>query len=307
VNPGVGRKFGVKSCGHGSSLLYHDGIAAFGGQDFNAFSDVDDLGGADENHFERRFAESSLMRITGPIAGEELAFANGAVDLAPVGVAADADVERADASLGRVFNFGGKKNCAGAGTEGGLHFDELFELLKSGVAEELEEGAGLASGDDEAVDVVKLLGLFDEHNFGAQLFKPAAVSVEIALQGQDTDGHCLNQNTEDAEGAEGVKIFLVRQRREFILIDELSWMNRESSKGEGRSSFLSAKNGPHRRVRPFLPWFEVVVVSLGYDLAVAEFLGRGTLGIQVRDIRPPRPQPYFSQRTREMGHPALPP
>jgi hypothetical protein len=28
-----------------------------------------------------------------------------------------------------------------------------------------------------------LLGLLDEHNFGTQLFKPAAVRVEITLQG----------------------------------------------------------------------------------------------------------------------------
>jgi hypothetical protein len=34
-----------------------------------------------------------------------------------------------------------------------------------------------------------LLRPLDEHNFGAQLFEPAAVSIEIALQGQDTDFH----------------------------------------------------------------------------------------------------------------------
>jgi len=27
-----------------------------------------------------------------------------------------------------------------------------------------------------------LLGLFDQHNFSAQLFEPAAVSIEITLQ-----------------------------------------------------------------------------------------------------------------------------
>jgi hypothetical protein len=34
-----------------------------------------------------------------------------------------------------------------------------------------------------------LFGLFDEHYLGAQLFEPAAVGVEIALQGQDSDFH----------------------------------------------------------------------------------------------------------------------
>ena len=32
------------------------GSSAFGGDDFNAFADVLDLGGADEDHFERRSA-----------------------------------------------------------------------------------------------------------------------------------------------------------------------------------------------------------------------------------------------------------
>jgi hypothetical protein len=34
-----------------------------------------------------------------------------------------------------------------------------------------------------------LLGLFDKENFGAEFFEAAAVGVEIALQGQDSDFH----------------------------------------------------------------------------------------------------------------------
>jgi hypothetical protein len=34
-----------------------------------------------------------------------------------------------------------------------------------------------------------LLGLFDEDNFGAEFFEAAAMGVEIALQGQDSDFH----------------------------------------------------------------------------------------------------------------------
>src|SRR5258706_464847 len=45
------------------------------------------------------------------------------------------------------------------------------------------------AGDYQGVDVVELLGLFYEQNFGAQLFEPAAVGVEIALQGQNSDLH----------------------------------------------------------------------------------------------------------------------
>ena len=113
----------------------------------------------------------------------QAAFADGAVDLASVGVAADADVERAQSGLLRILDFVGEQNCAGAGAEGWLHADELLQLFESGFAQQFEECAGFAAGDDEAVDLVELLGLLDEHNFGAQLFEPFAVGVEIALQG----------------------------------------------------------------------------------------------------------------------------
>ncbi len=67
--------------------------------------------------------------------------------------------------------------------------DELFQLCESFFAKKFEECAGFASGDDQAVDGVELLGLFDEHDLGAELFEPAAVGVEIALQGQNSDFH----------------------------------------------------------------------------------------------------------------------
>ena len=35
----------------------------------------------------------------------------------------------------------------------------------------------------KTIDFVQLLTLFDQHNFGAQLFEPATVSVKVALQG----------------------------------------------------------------------------------------------------------------------------
>ena len=79
---------------------------------------------------------------------EELAVADGAVDLASVGVAADADVEGAKASLRGIFNLFREEDGAGAGSERGLQADELFELLETGFAEKFQERAGFASGDD---------------------------------------------------------------------------------------------------------------------------------------------------------------
>jgi hypothetical protein len=180
VDAGIVREFGMESGGHGSSLPDGDRICAFGGHDLNAFSDVLDLGGADEDHFERRTFEVPL---------NQSAFADGAVDLASVGVAADADVERAQPFLMRIFYFGGQQDRARAGAESRLGVDKLLQLLESCVAEKLQKCAGLPAGDHQAVDVVELLGLLDQHNFRAQLLEPAAVGVEIALQSEDSNFH----------------------------------------------------------------------------------------------------------------------
>ena len=193
MDAGVAGKFGVEGGGHDSSLPDGDRVGTFGGDYFYPFSDVLDFGGADEDHFER----CGARRFS-----SQQAFADGAVDLAAVGVAADADVECAEAFLFGILHFGGEEDGPGAGAEGGFGVDELFELFESGLAEQFQEGAGLAAGDDEAVDGVELLGLFYEDNFGTELFEPAAVGVEIALQGQDSDCHKRGLTTEDTGDTE---------------------------------------------------------------------------------------------------------
>ena len=180
MDTGVVGEFGVESCSHGSSLPHGDRIGAFGGNHFNAFADVFDLGGTDEDHLQGRVAELVL---------DQSAFADRAVDLASVSVAPDADIEGAEAFLFWIVHFPGEQDRAGTGAKSGLGLDELLELFESGVAQEFQERSRFASGDDEAVDLVELLRLFDEQNFGAQLFEPAAVGVEIALEGQDSDFH----------------------------------------------------------------------------------------------------------------------
>ena len=195
MDAGVVGEFGVEGGGHGSSLPNSDGslIAAFGGQDFNAFSDMLDFGSADENHLQWGIAEETL--------------ADGAVDLASIGVAADANIEGAEASLLRILYFCGEENCAGAGAKGGLGVNEFFQLFESAVAQELQERARLAAGDHEAVNGVEFLGFSDEHNFGAQLLEPAAMGVEITLQGQDTDFHANTFTIEGTGGRRGNHLF----------------------------------------------------------------------------------------------------
>ena len=194
MDTGVCGKLGVESGGHGFSLPDDDGVGAFPGEDFDAFADALDFRSADKDHFERRF-----IRIVGE-AGQQLALANGAVDLASVGVAADADIEGAESGLRGIFHLGGEENGASTGAESGLDADELSELFESGFAEELEEGARFSAGNDEAVDLVELIRLFYEHDVSAEFFEPTTVSVEIALQSQDTNRHTL-RSTEEHEKA----------------------------------------------------------------------------------------------------------
>ncbi len=118
---------------------------------------------------------------------QKLAFADRAVELASVGVAADGHIDGAESVLVGILNFGGEQDRSSAGSESGLEAHELLQPFEAFFSQQFQEGAGFAAGDYQAIDLVELAGLFDEENFGAQLFEPAAVGVEIALQGQDSD------------------------------------------------------------------------------------------------------------------------
>ena len=84
----------------------------------------------------------------------EKTFADGAFVLSTVSVAADADVECAESGLCRIFDFFGKKDGACAGAESWLSADKFFQLRESRFTEEFKECAGLAAGDDEAVNFI---------------------------------------------------------------------------------------------------------------------------------------------------------
>ncbi len=153
MDAGIVGEFRMKGGGHGSSLPDSDGIGAFRSEDLDAFADLRNLGSADEDHFQRGISEQTL--------------ANRAVDLASIGVAADPNVESAESGLGRILDFGREQNGSSAGAERGFGPNELLELFETGIAQKLEECAGFATRDHEAIDFVELLGLSDEHNFGS--------------------------------------------------------------------------------------------------------------------------------------------
>jgi hypothetical protein len=84
-------EFWMKSGSHDSSLPHGYGICPFGGDDFDLGTDAFDLGSADKHHFQRRVSDFVIEPV------QQLAFANGAVELASIGVAADANVDGAQA------------------------------------------------------------------------------------------------------------------------------------------------------------------------------------------------------------------
>src|ERR1700723_3067851 len=173
----------MEGCSHCSSLPDRDWVGTFSGYDFDGRADAFDFRGADENHLQWGRCEFVVKRA------EKFAFADGFIELASVGVAADGDVDCAEARLLWIFDFRGQQDRAGAGAEGWLHADELLQLFEALFPQQFQERTGFAAGDYEAFDRVELLGLFYEHHFGAELFEPAAVGIEVSLQGQDTDDH----------------------------------------------------------------------------------------------------------------------
>ena len=172
---GIAAQLWMKRYGHGVSLADHHRIAAFGSQNFYTATHAGDLRRPNEHHLDGRTAKKTC--------------ANRTINLASVGVAPDADVERAKSGLLRVFYLVREQDSAGTGTERRLHAHEFFQLFEPGFAEKFKEGAGFATWYDQPVDFLELLGFLNEHDCGAELFEPPAVSIEVPLQGEDADSY----------------------------------------------------------------------------------------------------------------------
>jgi len=122
MNAGIVGKFGMEGCGHYFSLPDGDWVFAFRGDNLNRRTNALDFWGADENHLEWRAR---------PMTRNEFSFPDGAIDLATVGVAADANVDGAEAGLLGVYDFGCEQDRSGAGAEGRLHANELLQFLET--------------------------------------------------------------------------------------------------------------------------------------------------------------------------------
>src|ERR1700691_2540088 len=114
MHASVLRQFRMEGRSHHSSLPYCDRIFvnAFGRDYLDARANALNLGGADEDHFQRRTIQHSLP--------------NGTVNLTAVSIAADADVKRAQSGLLRILHLTGEQNRAGTSAECRLRAHELL-------------------------------------------------------------------------------------------------------------------------------------------------------------------------------------
>jgi hypothetical protein len=171
----IGAHLGVECCRKCLAFSHQHRVGALSCQYLDTRAHLNDLGGTNEYHFQWRITEASLP--------------DGAFKLAPVGIAADADIERAKASLRRILYFTGEQDAPGTGAEDGLVSYKLLQLGQTLLAEKLQKCARFSTGDDKAIEPVELVRISDERDFRAELFEADAVGVEISLQRQDSDFH----------------------------------------------------------------------------------------------------------------------
>src|ERR1700733_8684750 len=110
MDSSVRRQFRVEGRGHRLSLLHDDRIFPLCGEDFHVWTDALDLRSANKDHLDGNISQHTLP--------------DRAVELASVGVAANADVERAESCLLWVLDFIRQQNRSGAGTKRRLRADE---------------------------------------------------------------------------------------------------------------------------------------------------------------------------------------
>src|SRR5262249_1433232 len=138
-----------------------------------------DLRRAYENHLERR------RLATFP----QHALPNRTVGLAAIGIAANADVERAQPRLRWIRHLARQHDSSRAGAECGLEAHKFLQLLKTFFAQNFQERARFTARNHQAVDGIELLRLAHQHHLRPEVFEAAAVGFKISLNGEHTDFH----------------------------------------------------------------------------------------------------------------------
>src|SRR4029453_16682937 len=159
----------------------HDRLPAVLGQNLDARAPPPDPGRPDEDHLEGGRASVELHHPGGL---ERLA-------LPAVGVALDGDVDEPQRELSGAFDLARQDDKPRTRAEDRPAAPP--KLLERGRevprVHELEQGRGLAPGDDEPVDLVQLGGLAHLDRLDAALLERAGVQREVALERKHSDAH----------------------------------------------------------------------------------------------------------------------
>jgi hypothetical protein len=187
VDACVLRQFGVEGRSHDFALAHQHWITTSSGQNFNSFSSPDNLRCANKDHLEWLVAQFGLR------------FMDRTVNLSSVGVPTDTYVHYVKGFLRRVLNMLGQQDSTGACPERRLGRNEVAQLFqKSALGQKIQKGAGLATGNHNAVNSIKLLRLADQSDVGAQLLQTLLVRFLITLDAKDPDFHCFFYIPSDA-------------------------------------------------------------------------------------------------------------
>jgi hypothetical protein len=180
VDTGIVAEFRMKCCRYRHSLLNHYWIGAFGREYLNFRPYTLDLGCANKYHLDCRIPQRF---------GQKLAFANGALALAAVGIAPDADVNGTETGLRGIRDLACEEDRSRAGSESRFRTNELLKLFKARFAKQLEKCSRLPTRNDQAVDAIELFRFPYEHDVSAEFGEPSSMCIEITLQGENTNFH----------------------------------------------------------------------------------------------------------------------
>jgi hypothetical protein len=175
VHARVVGQFRMESGRQDLSFSYQHGMMFALSQHFHSFPHSLDAGRPDKDHLQIRPAE--LGRCTH----------DGAVNLPPVSIPLDGNVECIQALLHGITHLLCQQDRAGTGSKGGFAGDEIAQLLKETFSlQKLEECRGFTARDNQAIDGLKLSGFADKDCASAQTVERLAMRIKVTLKGENT-------------------------------------------------------------------------------------------------------------------------
>ena len=192
----VCRQFRMKCRNKVPALFHQDGVALEAGQHFHAFTNSPDDRSANEDGFEvLRCCVASRKARSGIDVG------NTTVELPPVRVPFDVDVHHVQRFLYRVGYLGGQKNRPRARAEHRLHFRKALQRFQHIFhAKQFQHGCAFTARYNQPFHLFQLFRRTHRYRFGTGLLKRFLMSLEIALQREDSDpSHAFIVRVQKAE------------------------------------------------------------------------------------------------------------